>query len=79
MCRAPSASVCVMLQDLTVVAALRQKGLTVEALLGSRVHGRGGLKRGLLLKGRRPFSDGPPAALVSMLNLPVLAHFSYTF
>lgn len=54
-----------VLQDLTVVAALRQKGVSLETLLESRVHGRGGLKRGLLQK-NRGHSDNSGTALVRM-------------
>lgn len=44
-------------QDMTVVAELRHRGLPMEAILRSKVHGRGGLIRRVLC--------GPPEAAIA--------------
>lgn len=61
-----------VLQDLTVAAALRQKGVTTAAMLEGDVHGRGGLKRCLLQKAGR-LSDTSGTPLVR-LHAPSLMH-----
>ena len=59
---------CVIMQDLTVVAALRQKGVPTDTVLDSDVHGRGGLKSCLLQNPRR-LSDTSSAAMVRLCDL----------
>ena len=71
-------------QDVQVVAALRQKGLPLDVILNSDIHGRNGLKREHNIPDRAPatgiaelLAQEPPVSKVAAsdkVGPPVLSH-----